>query len=95
LGLNELRRFGGQKEQKEMAWQSQDFFRICDFAKESVRTFFAASAFLSKPVTLEELVGLMKLLVDFWMACEVPQVDISGRRLETQARGKLGERFSR
>ena len=52
-----------------------------------------ASAYLLKPHSLQELQRLLKLLVDFWSACEVPEVDIQGKRLSTDSAGKLGERF--
>ena len=29
----------------------------------------------------------------YWMECETPQTDITGKRLETENEGKLGERF--
>ena len=29
----------------------------------------------------------------YWMTCEVPEVDRSGRQLRTESSGKLGERF--
>lgn len=54
-----------------------------------------ASAYLVKPQALQDLERLLKLLLDFWMACEVPQVDPAGKRLQTESRGKLGERFRR
>lgn len=52
-----------------------------------------ATAYLVKPSSFKVLSALMKDLVGFWLACEVPQVDSTGKRLETQSRGKLGARF--
>lgn len=52
-----------------------------------------ASAYLVKPQEFERLKGLMKMVYEFWTACEVPEVDPSGKRLKTQSRGKLGQRF--
>ena len=52
-----------------------------------------ASAYLIKPQQQEELARLIKVLVNFWMVCEVPEVDEAGRRLLTESAGKLGERF--
>ena len=40
-----------------------------------------------------ELERLLRLLLDFWSACEVPEVSATGKRLETQSAGKLGERI--
>ena len=52
-----------------------------------------ASAYLVKPQVQKELQGLLKVLLDFWRVCEVPEVDVTGKRLPTEGRGKLGERF--
>lgn len=52
-----------------------------------------ASAYIEKPQTPDGLTRMIKVLVDFWMACEVPEVDSAGKRLSTQSEGKLGERF--
>jgi CheY-like chemotaxis protein len=52
-----------------------------------------ASAYFIKPVQHDELERIMKRLVDFWMLCEVPQVDEAGERLWTESGGKLGEKF--
>jgi len=52
-----------------------------------------ASAYFIKPVQQDELERIMKCLIDFWMLCEVPQVDDAGKRFSTESEGKLGERF--
>jgi CheY-like chemotaxis protein len=52
-----------------------------------------ASAYFIKPSRQDELERIIKCLVDFWMLCEVPQIDDSGKRLRTESGGKLGERF--
>lgn len=52
-----------------------------------------ASSFHLKPNGYEELVRLLRLLYGYWMECEVPEVDPTGRLLETESKGKLGERF--
>jgi CheY-like chemotaxis protein len=52
-----------------------------------------ASAYFIKPSRQDELERIIKCLVDFWMLCEVPQIDDSGKRLWTESGGKLGERF--
>lgn len=52
-----------------------------------------ASSYHVKPSSPEALRQQLKVLHDYWMTCEVPQVDSSGRQLETDSKGKLGERF--
>jgi CheY-like chemotaxis protein len=52
-----------------------------------------ASAYMLKPQEFAELERLLRLLLDFWSACEVPEVSATGKRLETQSAGKLGERI--
>ena len=39
-----------------------------------------ASAYLVKPQTLEGLERLIKVLLEFWMVCEVPEIDVTGKR---------------
>ena len=53
-----------------------------------------ASSYHVKPSTIEGLRHLMKVLHDYWMTCEIPQVDSTGRQLPTNSVGKLGERFA-
>lgn len=52
-----------------------------------------ASSYHVKPQSPEKLQQLLKILHEYWMSCEVPQVDRAGRRLVTESKGKLGERF--
>jgi CheY-like chemotaxis protein len=52
-----------------------------------------ASSYHVKPNSPPDLRILLKVLHDYWMTCEVPQVDITGRQLQTDSEGKLGERF--
>ena len=52
-----------------------------------------ASAFHVKPTDGASLQHQVKVLHDYWMTCEVPQVDSTGRQLTTNSKGKLGERF--
>ena len=40
-----------------------------------------ASAYLVKPAQPDEFARLIHLLVAFWMACEVPEVDRAGHRV--------------
>jgi CheY-like chemotaxis protein len=53
-----------------------------------------ASSFHLKPTTLAGLQQQLKVLYDYWMTCEVPEVDENGRQVPTNGEGKLGERFS-
>lgn len=52
-----------------------------------------ASSYHVKPRTHGALVHQILVLHAYWMTCEVPEVDISGRQLRTESGGKLGERF--
>ena len=52
-----------------------------------------ASSYHIKPNAPEDLRKMLTLLYEYWMSCEVPQVDPSGKQLQTQSEGKLGERF--
>lgn len=52
-----------------------------------------ASAYHVKPTGVGALQHQLKVLHDYWMTCEVPQVDSTGRQLPTNSEGKLGERF--
>lgn len=53
-----------------------------------------ASSYHVKPKTLEDLCRQLKILHDYWLTCEIPQVDKGGKQLQTFSKGKLGERFS-
>ena len=53
-----------------------------------------ASSYHVKPGSMDELRRQLKVLHDYWMTCEVPQVDTTGRQLRTDSEGKLGERFA-
>lgn len=52
-----------------------------------------ASSFHVKPPTLAELRNQIKVLHDYWMTCQVPEVDTSGKQVPTDSKGKLGEKF--
>jgi CheY-like chemotaxis protein len=52
-----------------------------------------ASSYHVKPQGFTELRQLLKTLHDYWMACEVPEVDAGGKQILTDSRGKLGEKF--
>jgi CheY-like chemotaxis protein len=53
-----------------------------------------ASSYHVKPSTLEELFNQLAILQAYWMTCEVPEVDSTGKQVETDSAGKLGERFA-
>jgi CheY-like chemotaxis protein len=52
-----------------------------------------ASSYHCKPNALDGLNKLLSVVHDYWMTCEVPEVDETGKQLETNSEGKLGERF--
>lgn len=52
-----------------------------------------ASSYHVKPNSTEELRKQLAVINDYWMTCQVPQVDITGKQLPTESKGKLGERF--
>ena len=52
-----------------------------------------ASSYHVKPNTAAELRQQLAVINAYWMTCQVPQVDVTGRQLQTNSRGKLGERF--
>jgi PAS domain S-box-containing protein len=53
-----------------------------------------ASSYHVKPSAPEGLRTLLRALNNYWLTCEVPEVDITGRQLRTDSAGKLGERFA-
>jgi len=52
-----------------------------------------ASSYHIKPPGPEELQKQLAVINDYWMTCQVPEVDTTGRQLRTNSVGKLGERF--
>src|SRR6185295_6514180 len=53
-----------------------------------------ASSYHVKPSSPADLRHQLKVLHDYWMTCEVPEADSTGRQLHTNSAGKLGERFA-
>jgi CheY-like chemotaxis protein len=53
-----------------------------------------ASSYHLKPHSPTVLREQLQVLHDYWMSCEVPEVDTTGRQLTTESKGKLGERFT-
>jgi CheY-like chemotaxis protein len=54
-----------------------------------------ASSYHIKPDSLTRMTQLILILHAYWMTCEVPEVDLTGRQLATDDRGRLSERFKR
>ena len=52
-----------------------------------------ASSYHVKPANSKERLQLVEALIGYWRACEVPAIDRTGRRLRTDSKGRLGERF--
>ena len=52
-----------------------------------------AISYLVKPIEFAELRSLLKLTYDYWRECEIPEVDVTGKKMKTLSSGKLGERF--
>lgn len=52
-----------------------------------------ASSYHVKPSSFDELRQQLKVLHDYWLTCEAPEVDGGGRQLHTNSVGKLGERY--
>jgi len=53
-----------------------------------------ASSYHVKPNSPAELRHQLRVLHEYWVTCEVPEVDSTGRQLRTDSEGKLGERFA-
>jgi CheY-like chemotaxis protein len=54
-----------------------------------------ASSYFVKPPGLPALGVLIRKIHEYWLECEVPEVDESGYALETSSKGKRGERFTK
>ena len=52
-----------------------------------------ASSYLEKPRDFTALRRVLKLVYSYWLECRVPQVDVTGKRVKTDSKRKLGERF--
>src|ERR1044072_5161858 len=52
-----------------------------------------ASSYHIKPGSADALRAQLKTMHEYWMTCEVREVDSSGRELLTDSQGKLGERY--
>ncbi|HYG33836.1 MAG TPA: response regulator [Clostridia bacterium] len=52
-----------------------------------------ASCYHVKPNGFEALKSQLRALHEYWMTCRIPEVDSTGRQVQTDSVGKLGERF--
>ena len=52
-----------------------------------------AGSFIRKPSNFAEMRECLRVFYDYWMWCETPDIDATGKRLHTDSKGKLGERF--
>ena len=69
------------------------FSASCDTDDIKKAYMLGASSYHVKPRTHGALVHQLLVLHAYWMTCEVPEVDATGRQLRTASAGKLGERF--
>ena len=53
-----------------------------------------ASSYHVKPQDPAALLQFVATLNAYWLTCEVPEVDSTGKQLPTSSAGKLGERFT-
>jgi CheY-like chemotaxis protein len=53
-----------------------------------------ASAYHTKPSSPTALRTLVKVLHDYWLLCELPEVDRSGKQVDTDGTHKIGQRFA-
>lgn len=52
-----------------------------------------ASSYHIKPDSMSQLREHLDILHKYWMTCEAPEVDMTGRQRRTDSSGKLGDRF--
>ncbi len=52
-----------------------------------------AGSYIVKPGDFTEMRQCLQTFYAYWMMCETPATDVTGRRLPTSSTGKLGERF--
>src|SRR4051812_35711750 len=53
-----------------------------------------ANSYHVKPHSQEKLEKQLSVIHNYWMSCEVPEVDVTGKQVHTNSCGKLGERFA-
>jgi CheY-like chemotaxis protein len=52
-----------------------------------------ASSYHVKPNSPDKFIEQLQVLHNYWMTCQIPEVDVTGKHLPTDSGGKLGERF--
>lgn len=57
--------------------------------------WLGASSYHVKPSSPDGLRRLVKALHEYWLLCDVPELDPTGRQVESSGTHKLGERFGR
>lgn len=63
---------------------------------DDVRTAYAlgASAYHVKPPAYDELVGLLRLIHSYWMSCQIPVIDLSGKQVRPITANRASPRRS-
>ncbi|MEO6181902.1 MAG: response regulator [Verrucomicrobiota bacterium] len=52
-----------------------------------------AGSYIVKPGNFVEMRRRLGIFYAYWMECETPQTDLTGKRVDTDSEGKLGARF--
>lgn len=52
-----------------------------------------ASCYHQKPQSQAELCEQLQILHDYWITCKVPEIDATGRQVNTESTERLGETF--
>ncbi len=84
--------------QKNPAWNVVPRLMFSNSGHEDdVRTAYmlSASAYHIKPMGKAETEKRMRSIVEYWAGSEVPPVDRTGRVLETNSEGRIGERYAK
>lgn len=84
--------------QKNPAWNVVPRLMFSNSAHEDdVRTAYmlGVSAYHIKPMGRSQTEQRMRSIVEYWAGSETPPVDRSGRILETNSTGRLGERYAK
>ena len=66
--------------------------RMAEFGAGATSMLGASSYHVQSP-SLDKLGRTLKILHNYWMTCDVPEVNKEGVMLHTNSEGKLGERF--
>ena len=54
-----------------------------------------AGSYIVKPSNFTKMRECLRVFYEYWMWCETPATDVTGKRLHTDSTGKLGARFIR